>query len=177
MTLRGAPRPRNEFLFAPLFRFLLSHSSFAVTPSECSTGQECKMIDRLCAIVMRLSVWAALVTGLLTVFGCASIGPRYERLYLLRANVIVHVCDWETVKDEYKAQYEGSRLPVLSPWGFADNEDREIWVTGIKDGLPDMRTLGHEVWHMPELGGPNWHRVLNQIDNVTIPLKRAEVVK
>lgn len=48
-------------------------------------------------------------------------------------------------------------------WGFAEPWDRTIFTHWAKwrwdkDGfpLPDMETMGHELWHLPELGH-HWH--------------------
>lgn len=54
----------------------------------------------------------------------------------------------------------GSKFDV---WGFAVPSERALYVPWAKyrwdvDGFPvvDLETLGHEVWHLPELGG-DWH--------------------
>ena len=48
-------------------------------------------------------------------------------------------------------------------WGFCLLETREVFVSWAKwrwdvDGfpLPDLDTLGHEIWHLPDLGA-RWH--------------------
>lgn len=74
---------------------------------------------------------------------------------------ILYVADNKTVNDEYlkvcpkgKARVEGFCLP----------QKREMWVSydeNLKDRkgdhLPNLKTLGHELAHLPEIHGKDWH--------------------
>lgn len=54
------------------------------------------------------------------------------------------------------------RLGITNAMGFFDGATRTLYVPFSGDcdrfnrEMPDLETLGHEVWHIPELGGM-WH--------------------
>lgn len=67
---------------------------------------------------------------------------------------------FDDLNEFYATKYPGQKGKV---WGFAEPANRTFYVRWAnrrwdKDGfpLPDLETLGHELWHMPELGNM-WH--------------------
>ena len=115
--------------------------------------------DRIAEAIMRWSGIAVLVGVLLALaFGCASPhASRFEQVYHVPAYE-VHVCDWATVKERLNELRASSRgfIP-LSPWGFCLPYQRVLYVAGRAPDWPYLETLGHETWHLPELGGPWYH--------------------
>ena len=76
---------------------------------------------------------------LLLVAGCST-QPKMTQIYYVPAFTIV-VAD-------------GSNFaPAL---GWCDQKNRIVYVKYDGD-MPRLETLGHEVWHLPELGG-KWHK-------------------
>ena len=93
------------------------------------------------------------LTGLLT--SCSSFGNyRPQRTYQLKPVTII-LADYGEISDEYEmlTGYAGGA------YGYAEMDKRCVHVkySGRKDingeELPDFHALGHEIWHMRELGG------------------------
>jgi len=108
-----------------------------------------------------------LILSLILVFlmGCTYIptGKRFLKQYEVDAHTLI-IADWYTIKMEYqrltnenKKDFGSNDFIVLSPWGFCDPFKRIMWVTGDSVDKPDFKTYGHEIWHLPELGGPFFH--------------------
>jgi len=74
--------------------------------------------------------------------------------YIIQGPVIIWVCSDKRIRDICE-QLTGKRDNYVV--GF--HVDRTIWVRRqwLKDKnskyLPDMDVLGHEIWHLKELGG------------------------
>jgi len=92
--------------------------------------------------------------------GCATPKIDYShRVYRLKAPVDIHIATQERVQEEYE-KYGGDK----QVYGFAWPKKREIWVRFARpedrypisqtgEINPSFSTFGHEIWHMPELGG------------------------
>ena len=81
--------------------------------------------------------------------GCATHGTQE---YGVEAFTLV-VADRGAVQAAYETYQFHHRQQVS---GFYDCYKREMWVERGYGGRPDFATLGHEIWHLEELGG-NWH--------------------
>ena len=91
--------------------------------------------------------------GLLFLLGGCSL-PKEQPVSLEIQNLRVNVMELDDIQKLYYNKYGDKRV-----LGFADLGKREIYVPYGQDyndcgqRMPDFRVLGHEVWHMQELGG------------------------
>jgi len=100
---------------------------------------------------------AAIVLLLVLVLqvGCGHVEP--DRVYRVTQDFRIRVVNQIKLKEEYYTKY--ARRDVR---GWHNYQKNEIVVpySGEKDKfgrpLPDFETLGHEIWHLKELGG-KWH--------------------
>lgn len=104
-------------------------------------------------MVIGAVMFAALV--ILMGSGCSSIPVRGEDVQ----EFTVYCAELDAVQDRWIAA-GGDRDAKVR--GFCDDRSRVIWVvwSGEYDRngrpIPDLEVLGHEVWHLRELGG-RWH--------------------
>jgi len=93
-------------------------------------------------------IWVAILSITLAV-GCVT-GPITE--HRVEAFTLV-VADRGDVQKAYE-RYTNRKTQQVS--GFYDPMTRMMWVTRGYGGRPDLTILGHELWHLPELG-KEWH--------------------
>ena len=100
--------------------------------------------------ILALAVWLglALLVGGLT--GCAT--GKAPKEYNTESFMII-VADRAEVQAAWDSYNFHKRQQV---YGFCDPMTRTMWVQRGYGGLPDFAVLGHEVWHLEELGG-NFH--------------------
>lgn len=81
--------------------------------------------------------------------GCVTKQPR--RTYPVQGFTLV-VMEQQQIRELYKMMY-GIDHPFIQ--GYCDQKARVMYVSYAGD-KPRFETLGHEVWHLDELGG-RWH--------------------
>ena len=97
------------------------------------------------ALAWLIALWVAVLLA-----GCAS--GQSHRQYFVHDDFVVEV---STVGAIERIAGRGARGAIVA--------GRVIYgpASGRRDAagnaLPDFEALGHEVWHLPELGGPDWH--------------------
>jgi hypothetical protein len=105
--------------------------------------------DRLLTYREFGGIWAIILCVVIAVqmlTGCAT-GPRCE--YNTDSFTII-VADRGEVQQAWEKYANHKRQQVR---GFYDAFTRTMWVQRGYGGLPCFETLGHEVWHLEELGG------------------------
>lgn len=98
----------------------------------------------ICAVIL------CIVIATMACVGCAA--PRAVQEYGVDAFTI-KVASRATIQKEWDKHEAYKRVQVR---GFYDEMTRTVWVERGYGGRPDLFTLGHEVWHLSELGG-NYH--------------------
>jgi hypothetical protein len=84
--------------------------------------------------------------------GCA--GTRPQRQYAVGGFTLI-VMEQQAIRQQYKTMY-GKDIAGLR--GYCDQEARVIFCEWNEDRTaPSFEWLGHEVWHLNELGG-NFHK-------------------
>ena len=87
--------------------------------------------------------------------------PEPTREYTLLDDVKIVIMEYNELQKKHGLVYPNRKHIKVN--GFYDNSNRTVYVHywGGKDingnMLPSMEVLGHEIWHLKELGG-NWHK-------------------
>jgi uncharacterized membrane protein YeiB len=124
----------------------------ALTGAIGFTGAACLLY----AIAAAVCVWlcrrnaATLLLAVMLLSGCQTIQPRTYRVI---CPFTITTGDADYIQAEW-VRYGGRSNVTVD--GFSRPFYREIYVTCDNNGIPKLDVLGHEVWHLLELGGA-WH--------------------
>jgi hypothetical protein len=95
------------------------------------------------SLLMLISLSAVLLCS-----GCA--GTRPQSQYAVQGFTLI-VMEQQAIRQQYKTMY-GKDIAGIN--GYCDQEARVIFCDWNDDRTsPDFEHLGHEVWHLNELGG------------------------
>ena len=89
--------------------------------------------------------------AVLLLTGCGTVAPN--RTYTVSQTWVLHVVDAATIEDLGGLGTRGANLAGCVLY---------VPKSGLTDAhgnaLPDFYILGHEVWHLRQLGGSDWHK-------------------
>jgi hypothetical protein len=124
----------------------------AITDAIGVSGAACLLY----AIAAAVGIWlcrrnaAMLLLAVVLLSGCTTIELR---TYQVICPFTITLGDADFIQAEW-VRYGGD--PRKQVDGFHRLFHRELFVVCDHNGMPKLETLGHEVWHLLELGGA-WH--------------------
>lgn len=88
----------------------------------------------------------------LFVLGCST-PHNPQKSYAVKDFTLI-LMDRDMIRKQYKTMYGIDDAYIA---GYCDQKARVIFVAYDETGKPMLDILGHEVWHLLELGG-GWHK-------------------
>ena len=99
------------------------------------------------AVILSL-LMLILLSAVLLCSGCA--GTRPQSQYAVQGFTLI-VMEQAAIRKQYKTMY---KLDIPGLRGYCDQEARVIFCEWNEDRTaPSFEWLGHEIWHLNELGG------------------------